>query len=201
MRAAGVAVAGAVTVAGAAGCGHTPGPYTWAHDLPEPPVTAAAQTPIQPRDTLQVHAGNIKEVSGEFMVREDGRYVQPPIGNVEAAGRTPQQLESELKRRLQGVIASTEGLTVSVPKRAPVRVHVVGEVKAPASYDLDRDRTITAALAAAGWLSEFASSDGIFVVRPRATPARVRFRSADLKAADSRSALFQLQDGDVVVVE
>jgi polysaccharide export outer membrane protein len=180
-----------------AGCGSTQ-PFVWATDLPM--TSTSSEVVIQPRDTILVQAGTQKDISGEFVVREDGQYLQPPLGSIRAAGRSTSQLAAELRNRLQGMIVNTE-ISVSVPKRAPIRVSVIGEVKTPASYELDRDRSVMAALAAAGWLNEFASSDGIYVVRPKETPSRIRFRASDLKAAETHSALFQLRDGDVLVVE
>lgn len=182
---------------GLAGCGSTL-PYVWARDLPLPQDTG--EPLISPRDTILVHAGGQKDIGGEFVVREDGQYLQPPIGNVRAAGLTPSQLARVLGEKMRGMVVNTQ-FVITVPKRAPIKVHVIGEVKTPASYDLDRDRSVTAALAHAGWLSEFASTDAIYVVRPKEQPPRVRFRASDLKQAEPNSALFQLRDGDMVVVE
>ena len=183
--------------AAAAGCGGRSA-YVWASELPLP--EKSSEPVIQPRDTLLVQAGYQKDISGEFVVRDDGSYQQPPIGNVRAAGRTPTQLARELRTKLQGMVVNPE-VTVSVPKRAPIRVHVIGEVKAPGSFELDRDHSVTAGLAAAGWLNEFAGSDKIYVVRPSESPSRIRFDSKDLKTAESRSASFELKDGDTIVIE
>jgi polysaccharide export outer membrane protein len=81
-------------------------------------------------------------------------------------------------------------------------VNVVGEVKTPGVYELARDRTVMAALAAAGWLTDFASKDRIFVIRTGGEQEqRIRFRARELTAPDPHSSTFRLRDGDVVVVE
>jgi len=65
-----------------------------------------------------------------------------------------------------------------------------------------RSRGVMSALATAGWLSEFANKDRIFVIRTEGTTIqRIRFRAADLTAAEPHAIGFRLQDGDVVVVE
>lgn len=189
----GLALLGAVSA-----CGTVGGPYTWASEVPLP--QPARETPIQARDTILVHAANQKDVSGEFPVREDGSYVQPPIGPVTAAGLTPAQLANVLAAKFQGIVVTPQ-ITVSIPKRAPIRVNVIGEVKTPASYELDRDRSVGAALAAAGGLNDFANEDGIFVVRVKESPPRIRFKLRDLKSAQPHSALFELRDRDTLVVE
>jgi polysaccharide biosynthesis/export protein len=91
-------------------------------------------------------------------------------------------------------------VSVSISHVAPIRVNVIGEVKTPATYELVRDRSVTAALAAAGWLTEFADRDRIFVVR-REGSLRVRFRAQEITTSNPAVSRFRLSDGDVVVVE
>jgi protein involved in polysaccharide export with SLBB domain len=86
-------------------------------------------------------------------------------------------------------------------KPAPVRVNVVGEVKTPGVYELGRDRSLLAALAAAGWVTDFASHDRIFVAKREAPLPRVRFRVRELTSPGPSVAAFRLSDGDVVSVE
>jgi polysaccharide export outer membrane protein len=91
-------------------------------------------------------------------------------------------------------------VSVWLTKPSPIKVSVVGEVRAPGFYELARDRSLMAALALAGWLTEFAHTVRIFVVRVGSNE-RVRFRVRDLTTAESRFARYQLADSDVVVVE
>jgi protein involved in polysaccharide export with SLBB domain len=80
-------------------------------------------------------------------------------------------------------------------------VSVIGELKAPGSYELSRDRSVAAALAAAGWLGDFAGKDRIYVLRRGPKDLSVRFRVADITNPGPSTARFRLRDGDVVVVE
>jgi hypothetical protein len=68
-------------------------------------------------------------------------------------------------------------------------------------YELTRDKGVIPALAAAGWLTEFAARDRIFVVRPGGGDRRIRFSARDLTGPQPSAGRFRLQDGDVVVVE
>jgi len=180
-----------------AGCA-TQRPFVWVQDLPA--QSAEGDTVIQPRDTILVHVRDQLPMSGEFIVREDGGYLQPSVGNVQVAGRTPVEVATELQTRLEGMIVKPQ-VGVSVARAAAVRVNVVGEVRTPGIYELARDRTVMSALAAAGWLTDFASRDGIFVLRHGNKETRVRFRAADLTAPGPEVSRFRLRDGDVVVVE
>ena len=188
-------------LAAASGC-RPQKPFAWVNDLP---LSAPAHRLVEQRDVLFVDVRNQKELSGEFPVRDDGYYHQPTVGSVKAAGLTPQQVATSLQRALQGVIVDAQ-VTVSISKPAPIRINVVGQVKTPGSFELTRDRTVTAALAAAGWLNEFAGDDDVFVLRPQSREAdprlgRIRFRVRELTGGEPHSVQFQLRDGDVVVVE
>ena len=118
-----------------------------------------------------------------------------------SAARRPRRWLRSSKISLTGVLVKPE-VTVSIVKIAAVRVNVVGEVRTPGSYELTRSRGVMSALATAGWLTEFANKERIFVVRTEGTTIqRLRFRVADLTAAEPHAVGFRLQDGDVVVVE
>ena len=180
-----------------AGCA-TERPFIWVQDLPSP--TGENSAVIHPRDTIVVHVRDQPAMTGEFIVRDDGGYLQPMLGNVNVDRRAPAEVAVELQTRLGTLIVKPE-VTVSIARGAPVRVNVVGEVKTPGVYELTRDRTVTGALAAAGWLTDFAAKDHIFVVRSGDNQLRIRFRSAELTAPEPHSVGFHLRDGDVVVVE
>jgi polysaccharide export outer membrane protein len=181
----------------ALGCG-TEHAFLWIQDLP---IAPADGTTIEPRDTILVSVKNQPALSGEFLVGDRGQYSQPTVGAVSVGGKTTATVVAELQNSLIGVLVKPE-VTVSIVRIAPVRVNVVGEVKAPGSYELTRSRGVMSALATAGWLSEFANKDRIFVIRTDGTTVqRIRFRAADLTAPEPHAIGFRLQDGDVVVVE
>jgi polysaccharide export outer membrane protein len=169
----------------------------WVSDLPS--TETPAEPVIHPRDTIAVIVKDQPAVSGEFVVREEGAFLLPTVGEVSVGGKTLSQVNAELRARLAPMFVNPS-VTVSITQSAPIRVNVVGEVKTPASVELTRDRSVAAALAAAGWLTEFADRDRIYVVR-RDLDRRVRFRARDITAPDPAVARFRLSDGDVVVVE
>jgi polysaccharide export outer membrane protein len=180
-----------------AGCGSVSGPYTWVTRLSaeETPEEAA----IQPRDTILVEVRNQKELSGEFLVREDGNYTQPMVGSVRVAGVTPTAAAQMLNGLLRGIVVDPR-VAVWISRPAPIRVNVVGEVRTPGTYELNRDRTVLGALSAAGWINEYAKHDSIFVVRAT-DKSRVRFSLSDVVAPEGPSTRFRLRDGDAVIAE
>lgn len=194
-----IAVIAALTLGAAVlGCGTDHAAFRWVQDLPVAPADGAT---IEPRDTILVSVKNQPALSGEFLVGDRGEYFHPTVGTVSVGGKTTTAVVADLQNSLTGVLVKPE-VTVSIVKIAAVRVNVVGEVKTPGSYELTRSRGVMSALATAGWLTEFANRDRIFVIRSEGTGVqRIRFRAAELTAAEPHAVGFRLQDGDVVVVE
>ena len=91
-------------------------------------------------------------------------------------------------------------MAVWISRPAPIRVNVVGEVKTPGTFELTRDRTVLGALSAAGWVTEFAKKEEIYVVR-MSDKARIRFRLTDITSPTGPASRFRLRDGDSVIVE
>ena len=188
------------TLFATAGCA-TDRPYVWAQGLPPAAIPADGETQIlHARDTLAVAVRDQPTLSGEFVVRDDGGYLHPMLGNVMVNGRTPADVQLELRSRLATLVVTPQ-VTVSIARVAPIRVSVIGEVRTPGPYELNRDRSVVAALAAAGWLTDYASRDRIFVIRKGQEASRIRFRTADVTSAEGARSSFRLHDADLVVVE
>jgi polysaccharide export outer membrane protein len=172
--------------------------FVWVQDFA---VSQDGPTTIEPRDTITVVVRNQPALSGEFAVGDEGQYSQPTVGAVSVAGRTTDAVAADLQVRLTGVLVDPK-VAVAISKMSPIRVNVVGEVKTPGTFELPRGRGMVAALATAGWLTEFASKDRIFVIRKDGDRVqRIRFAAADLTAAEPHAITFRLRDGDTVVVE
>lgn len=185
-------------LAACVGCSST-GPYVWADSLPASASGSTEGVIIQDGDTVNIRVFNQEPLSTKEKVRPDGKISIPVIGEVTARGKRPAQLASEIQDRLKSVVVAPS-VTVTLDAGAELKVSVLGEVKNAGVFQLDHGANVLHGLAAAGGLSEFADSDKVFVVR-KSLPQRVRFRYQDLRSADPKSIAFQLQAGDVIVVE
>ena len=72
------------------------------------------------------------------------------VGRVTAAGLTPQQLEAELRRRLDGRFLKNPQITVSVEQYRSQRVFIIGDVKQSGPLPLSRPMTLVEALSVVG---------------------------------------------------
>jgi len=178
------------------GCAHEER-FIWAADLPLRDLTAEAT--VHPRDSILVEVAKQPTLSGEFAVRDDGHYTQPMVGSVRVAGLTERQIATQVAVALKDVVIAPV-VSVWITKTSPIHVSVVGEVKTPGVYEMIRDRNLLTVLAQAGWLTEFAHNDRIFVVRAGANE-RTRFRVREVTTAEPFVVQFPLVDADTVVVE
>jgi polysaccharide export outer membrane protein len=119
---------------------------------------------------------------------------------VQAAGLTPEELQSSLKKRLAEYVESPE-LSVIVKEVNSRTFSVMGKVNAAGEFKLNGTTTIVEALARAGGLAEFASPSRVFVLR-RNGPAvqRIAYNYRKYVLNGHRQAPLYLQPGDVVVV-
>lgn len=161
---------------------------------------------IAPGDVLSVRVWNQEAMSvARTRVRDDGRISVPFLQDVEASNRTPAELATVLKARLQAFVVSPV-VTVTLEDLRPLRIPVTGEVANPGIYEVDRKSGVLAALAAAGGLGEFARRDAVHVLRYQVAlgevaPARIRLGYQALLRGERPAAAFRLREGDVVVVE
>jgi polysaccharide export outer membrane protein len=185
-----------ISLATLAGCGGS-GPYIWVQSMPA--QASSSDVVIADGDVLTIRVFNQEPLSTKERVRSDGRISIPVIGEIVARGKRPAQLANEIQDRLKDIV-KVPSVIVSFEQPTELKVSVVGEVRNSGVFQLEPGSNVLHALAAAGGLNDYADGDSVFLVR-RSLSQRVRFRFADLRAADTKSVQFSLQSGDVVVVE
>ena len=182
-----------------AGCGG-PGEYVWFRDLGPESVRTNNEYFIAIGDVVSIRVLGHEEMSLRQRVREDGRLAILLIGEVDAKGKRPSSLKAELEARLKDFIVSPS-VAVNIDEARPTTVLVLGEVTKPGAYPLDSEQDLAHALALAGGLTDYASRNGIFVVRNQPRPMRIRFTYQDIYRNNGGAGNFPMRRGDVVEVE
>lgn len=172
------------------------------------PAVFAAPTPavgggdyeIGAEDVLEISVWREKDLQREVLVRPDGWLTFPLVGNVAAAGKTPQQLENDIRQRLRKFIPDPE-VSVTVKKIQGLKVFVTGRVGKPGEYVIGRYVDVLQALSLAGGLTPFAKEDKIKVIRRQAGKETViPFDYSEVKKGKSLQQNITLKSGDVIVV-
>jgi polysaccharide export outer membrane protein len=129
-------------------------------------------------------------------VRPGGTLAIPLLGDYPIANKRPPDVARELEARLAPFVTQPH-VNVAI-EESPTQVTTIGEVRNPGRRALESPATVMDALADAGGLTEFADDDRIFVLR---RGDRIRFTFDELSRGNGRARAFQMQTGDVIVVE
>jgi polysaccharide export outer membrane protein len=150
-------------------------------------------------DVLEVVVWHEPELTRVVPVRPDGKISLPLAGEVDAAGKTPAELQEGLTRAL-GPYIQDAAVAVLVREINASRVYVLGEVARPGGFPLRGPMTVVQAIALAGGRTEFARG-AVHWVRERADGKsdRVDLSFDDLVTGEAEGALW-LRGGDVLYV-
>ncbi|HEX3436011.1 MAG TPA: polysaccharide biosynthesis/export family protein [Pseudacidobacterium sp.] len=152
-------------------------------------------------DLLSINVWKEPDISRSIPVRSDGRISLPLVGEVQAAGQTPLQLEQEIASRLKSYIAEPE-VTVIVQQINSEKFNILGQVAKPGSYSLTSGMTVLDAIAAAGGFRDFAKQKGIYVLRSNTSGAetRIAFNYKDVVKGKSSEQNIKLEPRDTIIV-
>lgn len=165
-----------------------------------PPPTDAFEYQIGAGDVLQLFVWKERELTRQLTVRLDGKVTIPLLGDVEAAGRTPQELGTDLTQRLTRFIEGPQ-VSVAVDEAKSIRFYVIGQVNNSGAFPLTGRTSVLQGLALAGGFREFAKTDGIMIVRREgAREAMIPFNYKRLESGKDISQNIALRPGDTILV-
>jgi len=156
--------------------------------------------PIGAEDVLEISVWKEEGLKKEVLVRPDGGISFPLAGDMQAAGKTPRQLQQEITQRLEKFM-SDPVVSVAVLKVASNKIYVIGRVNKPGDYLAGRYVDVLQILSMAGGLTPFAAENDIKVLRKENGKDIVfPFRYSQVKAGNNLDQNIVLKGGDVVVV-
>ena len=153
-----------------------------------------------PEDVVQFHVWKEADLSTEVVVRPDGKISLPLLGEIEATGKTPTQLQEETTKRLKQYITDPV-VTVIVKEINSPKISVLGQVKRPDVYRIKQRMTVLDAIALAGGFTEYADRNKVIIIRgAKWGVQRIKLNLKPL-IKDGRSSLAYVQPADTVYVE
>jgi len=151
-------------------------------------------------DVLLISVWKDEQLTREVVVRPDGMFSFPLIGDIQAEDRTVDQIRTDLVQRLTKYIPNPN-VSVAVSKVASYKVYVVGRVNKPGEYVIGHYADVLQALSLAGGLTPFAAENDIKVMRRvRGEQHAIPFRYGDMRKGRALEQNIVLQRGDVVMV-
>jgi polysaccharide biosynthesis/export protein len=144
---------------------------------------------LGPGDQVRILTFGEEQLTGEFRVNARGDIALPLVGNVHAAGLTPDQLEDATKELLvRSKLYKSPSVSVEVINYRPI--FILGEVARPGQYPYQPGMTVVTAVAVAGGFTYRAVDDVFSIVRA--------VNGKTIEGRAERQTL--VQPGDVITV-
>lgn len=168
---------------------------------------------VKSGDVLRVEVLEDNSINRDVLVLPDGRISVPLAGTVQAGGQTLNQIQSSVTTALGPNFANTPTVFVSLAQLAEPRstiasgkpsieVYVLGEVKNPGKFEVDRGTTMLQLLAEIGGLSKFAAKKRIQLHRLDKSGAQQVYtlNYKDVQSGNIGIGMTVMAPGDVIIV-
>ena len=164
------------------------------------PQLASAEYVIGSGDTLGIVIWRNEELSTTVPVRPDGRISTPLVDDLQAAGKTPSQLASDIEALMSEYLRTPEVSVIVREQGAANQIQVIGEVNRPQALAYRKDIKALDVVVGVGGLTDFAAGNRARLVRNvDGRQVECQIRVSDLLAGDMSQNL-PLFPGDVIVI-
>ena len=155
---------------------------------------------IGPGDVLNISVWKEEGMQQEVLVRPDGGMSFPLAGDIQAGGKSVAELQKVLTDKIKQYIPDPV-VTVSIRQIQNNKIFVVGKVIRPGEYVGTAYLDVLQALAMAGGLNAYASSNNIKILRRVESGIKsMPFEYDEVAGGYKLKQNIILQSGDVVVV-
>lgn len=168
--------------------------------LPPPPLLpGGGEQPIGNNDVLEVDVFQVDDLDRTVQVDASGMIALPLIGQLQAAGKSVRQLESEITDAYGASYLQSPQVSVFVKESFGQRVTVDGEVKKAGIYPTTTSTSLIGVLAEAGGLTETADAGKVYVFRDVNGERLVaKYNAKNIRSG--RETDPRIYGGDIVVV-
>jgi len=155
---------------------------------------------VKPGDTLEISVWKEPDLQRQVLVRPDGAFSFPLVGEVDARGKTVSELNKLVAERLTKYISGAV-VTISVQEIKGNKIYVLGQVNKPGEFIVNPSVNIMQALSMAGGMTPFAATNDIIVLRGQGDKqTAMAFRYPEVVRGKRLETNIELIAGDIVVV-
>lgn len=169
-----------------------------AEELSAAGTPGSAAYKIGPQDVLELSVFKVPELAKMVQVAESGTANFPLVGEVPAAGKTAQEVERDVTKRLGAKYLQNPQVTVFVKEYNSQRVTVEGAVKKPGVYPIRGRSTLLQFIAIAEGSDPNAGSEVLVFRQTNGKRAAAKFDIDEIRSGKVDDP--PLQSGDVIVV-
>jgi polysaccharide biosynthesis/export protein len=174
------------------------------------PAKMVAQTPAAPAtvdntiyilgsdDQIFIRVWGDERLSGQYLIRPDGRISVPLLGEIVAAGKSPEAFGKEIENTLKEKgILMRPSVTVQVTNPLSKKYRINGEILKPGAFPLTNPIRVRDALVEAGGFKDFANKKDIKIFRGDKV---FRFNWNDMLKGKHPEQNILLEPGDLIIV-
>lgn len=180
------------------------GPATGEAPKVNPAAQAVKEYRIGVDDSIRVSVWQNPDLNVTVPVRPDGKISVPLVGDVDAGGKTPEEVSTDIKTRLTNFVRDPQVTVIVDQLRSHEylsRVRVTGAVRTPISVPYRQGMTVLDAVLAAGGPNEFAAADRTELYRKDDSGTRsYAIRLDRILQKGDLSNNYEAQPGDVITV-
>jgi polysaccharide export outer membrane protein len=164
------------------------------------PSGVPADYVIGAEDVLSIIFWKDNDMSATVVVRPDGKISLPLLNEVQAAGRTPEQLRATVVEAA-GKYIEDPNATVIVKEIHSRNAFIMGNVTHPGAYAVASEMNVLQLIALAGGLLEYSDAKNITVIRiENGLRHDHKFNYKDVVKQKHAEQNIVLKPGDTVVV-
>jgi polysaccharide export outer membrane protein len=155
---------------------------------------------VGPMDVLEISVFKVPELSKSVQVADTGTINMPLLGEVPAAGKTAQEIEQDLTRKLGAKYLKSPQVTVFVKDHNSQMVTIEGAVMKPGLFPIRGKLSLVQLVATAGGLNNdlYEKNITVFSTIGGGRTSKV-YDVDDIRAG--KAADPELHQGDVIVVD
>ncbi|MDH5570118.1 MAG: polysaccharide biosynthesis/export family protein [Gammaproteobacteria bacterium] len=155
-------------------------------------------------DSISINVWKNPELSVIVPVRPDGKISMPLIGDVQAAGFTPEEVSQFIKQKLQNFVRDPNVTLMVTDLRSHeflTRIRVTGAVENQSSMNFRQGMTVLDAVLEAGGINDFSAPDKTKLYRKISGKTRViEVYLGDILYRGKLSTNIELRPGDIITV-
>jgi polysaccharide biosynthesis/export protein len=158
-----------------------------------------AEYRLGPEDVVSVFVWKQPDLSTTVVIRPDRKISLPMLGEMEAAGKTAGQLETEIGGALRQYVVDPRVNVIVKEVNSPA-ISVLGQVRKPDRYRIRQRVTALEAIALAGGFTEFAKRDKVTIIRNNGSE-KLRIQVDLKKVVGGNGDVYYLEPLDTVYVQ
>jgi polysaccharide export outer membrane protein len=155
---------------------------------------------IGPEDIIKISIWREPDLSKYAQVRPDGKITMNLIGDMQAAGLTPERLAAQLKEAYAPKVLQPD-ITVEMFQINSKSFSITGGVNRPGRFPLVVSVKVFEALTQSGGFREFANKKDIRILRADGTILHFNYNDFIKGKKRAKDQNIDLQNGDTIIVK